>query len=44
MSINNKSNVGFFKKSTVTVALSSALLAGFSFQGIAAEDDEVEKV
>lgn len=44
MSINNKSNVGFFKKSRVTVALSSALLAGFSFQGIAAEDDEVEKV
>ena len=33
-----------FKKSSLSLALSATVLAGFSFQGIAAEEDELEKI
>ncbi|MBB1384584.1 hypothetical protein H5119_03275 [Pseudoalteromonas sp. SG45-5] len=44
MTLTNKVRTRLFKKSSLTIALSSAILAGFSFQGVAAEDDEIEKV
>lgn len=44
MSLTNINNERSFKKSSLTLALSGALMAGFSFQGVAAEDDTVKKV
>jgi outer membrane receptor protein involved in Fe transport len=44
MKITNKKSERLFKKSSITVALSSVLLAGISFQGAAAEEDEIEKI
>ncbi|MEI8705237.1 hypothetical protein [Pseudoalteromonas sp. B62] len=43
MVLTNNGSERLFKKSSLTVALSSVLLAGFSFQGIAAEEDEIKK-
>lgn len=40
----NNTGARVFKKSSLTVALSGAILAGFSFQGLAAENDEIEKI
>ncbi|ATG76122.1 TonB-dependent receptor domain-containing protein [Pseudoalteromonas sp. 1_2015MBL_MicDiv] len=44
MVLTNNGSGRLFKKSSLTVALSSVLLAGFSFQGIAAEEDEIKKI
>ncbi|KDC49763.1 TonB-dependent receptor domain-containing protein [Pseudoalteromonas fuliginea] len=44
MVLTNNGSERLFKKSSLTVALSSVLLAGFSFQGIAAEEDEIKKI
>lgn len=44
MTLTNKVRTRLFKKSSLTIALSSAILAGFSFQGVAAEDDEITKI
>lgn len=44
MTLTNKGSARLFKKSSLTVALSSAILASFSFQGVAAEDDEITKI
>lgn len=44
MILTNNGSERLFKKSSLTVALSSILLAGFSFQGVAAEEGEVKKV
>ncbi len=44
MTLTNKGSARLFKKSSLTVALSSAILASISFQGVAAEDDEITKI
>jgi len=40
----NNSGRRTFKRSSLSLALGATVLAGFSFQGIAAEEDELEKI
>ncbi|MBQ4834469.1 TonB-dependent receptor [Pseudoalteromonas sp. MMG010] len=44
MKTTNIKQAKLFRKSTLTLALGSALLAGTSFHSVAAEEDEIEKI